>query len=93
MKIDIDRFKGGKEMCAKMGGGSSGIPFYVMLDSAGSPIGTSIPPGGKNSGFPGTPEEIQYFISLVKKAAPKTTDAQAKVLEDGFAKKPAKTGH
>lgn len=93
VKIDIDRFKGGKEMCAKMGGGSSGIPFFVMLDSAGSPLGTSIPPGGKNTGFPGTPEEIQYFLSLVKKASPKTTEAQLKVLEEGFAKKAPKTGH
>jgi len=93
VKIDVDRFKGGRELCGRMGGDKAGLPYFVVLDSAGSPVGTSIPPGGKNTGFPGTPDEIKHFLTLVKKAAPKLTDAQLKVLEDGFAKKPPATGH
>lgn len=87
VKIDVDRFKGGKTLNAKHGGDKAGLPFFVMLDAEGKKIGDSITSPGGNVGFPVKDEEVSHFIAMVRKAAPTLTDAQVKVLSDGLKEK------
>lgn len=53
---------------------SNGIPWYAALDGTGKVIATSDAKADGNTGYPGRPEEIDWFISVVKRAAP-TMDA------------------
>lgn len=87
VKVDVDRFKGGKQLNAKYGGGRAGLPFFVILDADGKKIGDSIASPGGNVGFPVKPEEIGHFIDLIRKAAPNLKDEQIETLENGLKKK------
>ncbi|MCB9858021.1 MAG: thioredoxin family protein [Phycisphaerales bacterium] len=90
VKVDVDRFKGGKELNARYGGDKAGLPFFVFVDSDGKKIGDSIASPGGNVGFPVKEEEVAHFIAMVRKASPTLTDAQVKVLSDGLkTKEPA----
>lgn len=92
VKVDVDRFKGGKQLDEKHGGATSGLPFLVMLNAEGETIADSIASPGGNVGFPVKDEEVAHFIAMVRKAAPTLTDAQVKVLADGLKGK-AEMGH
>lgn len=68
------------------GGVPAGIPFYLVLDAKGGLISSSIraaSPGAppQNIGYPGTPEEIQNFLALLKDGAPGLSAAEWKVLD------------
>jgi thiol-disulfide isomerase/thioredoxin len=86
---------GGDEVLKKLGG-PGGLPFHAFLDAEGKLIISSDAqePGkvGGNIGFPNQPEEVAWFLKMVRKAAPKITDAEIKVLEDGLAKLHVKSG-
>jgi len=76
-------------------GVKTGIPFYLVLDGKGAPRSTSIRPIGggpaENIGYPGSPAEIQAFVSLLKDGAPGLTRAEMEVLAAELdAAKPAK---
>ncbi|BDU73887.1 thioredoxin family protein [Mesoterricola silvestris] len=76
-------------------GAKTGIPFYLVLDAQGAPRSSSIRPiaGGpaENIGYPGSPAEIQAFISLLKDGAPALTPAETAVLASELdAAKPGK---
>jgi thioredoxin-related protein len=61
---------GGKELMNKFGGEKSGLPFYVFLNSKGNKIADSnVMPKNSNIGYPGSSEEIDAFIKIVKKSA------------------------
>jgi thiol-disulfide isomerase/thioredoxin len=67
-------------------GAKAGIPFYLVLDAKGQMVSSSIralKPGGKagNMGYPGSPEEIQGFIALLKDGAPALTATETDTLE------------
>ena len=74
---------GGLELMKTLGGEKSGLPFYAFLDAKGEKIGTSnAMPNPKhpeikdqNIGYPGAPEEISAFMELIKKTAPKWSEA------------------
>ncbi len=80
---------GGAEVLKSYGGEKSGIPFFVFLDASGKKLADSnVMPGDNNIGFPGSPEEIDAFGTLLRKTAPHMTDQQrATVL--GLLKKPS----
>ena len=83
IKIDEDRMTGGKEFEAKIRNGKNdGIPWFGVYDAAGTAIATSEGPKG-NIGYPGEPEEITHFASMLKKAgvADGTVDALTKSLQ------------
>ncbi len=68
---------GAVEYMAELGGEKSGVPFYAMLDAAGKKLAdANALPGGKNIGYPGTPEEIAAFDSILKKTAPEMSAEQ-----------------
>jgi thioredoxin-related protein len=63
---------GGSELMARWGGAESGLPFYVFLDASGAKIADSnAMPEGKNIGFPYTADEIDRFMGLLDKTAPR----------------------
>lgn len=67
---------GSEEKMSTWGGAKSGLPYYVFLDPAGQKTADSnAMPGGGNVGFPANPQELQVFMGLVDKTAPKMTQA------------------
>jgi thiol:disulfide interchange protein len=65
---------GAKELNTQWGGEKSGIPFIVWLDASGKRLADSnVMPKGANIGYPAEPEEIEAFMALVRKTAPKIT--------------------
>jgi hypothetical protein len=76
---------GGDELL-KAVGGPSGLPYFAFLDKNGEPIVNSMRPGegGKpadNIGHPYNPEEVDWFMTMVGKAAPRMTREEAGTLE------------
>jgi len=70
----------GAEVLLKQLGGPSGLPYSAFLDAQGALIVTSKRNGG-NIGYPAEPAEIDWFVQMMKKAAPAMTDADLKTLE------------
>jgi len=69
---------GGDEVRAQTGGKDASVPFFAFLNQKGETIVNSIRPGkgdagGSNIGHPVQPEEIDWFLVMVKKAAPAIT--------------------
>jgi len=65
---------GGDDYLAKWGGVKSGLPFYVFLDEHGKKLADSNAlPQGQNIGYPAAPEEIDAFLGLLGKTAPRLT--------------------
>jgi len=76
---------GGLEMMQRMGG-QGGLPFFAFLGADGKPFVTSNRPapgesGDTNIGFPGSPEEIEWFLTMMRKALPSASDSQLKMFE------------
>lgn len=55
-------------------GGVAGLPFLVFIGADGVTITDSIAsPSSENIGFPATPEELEWFDTMVRTAAPQVT--------------------
>jgi thioredoxin-related protein len=68
---------GGNEILGVYGGSKSGLPFYAFLSVEGKKIADSnVMPKDQNIGYPGTPEEIAAFSTLLKQTAPRMTEEQ-----------------
>jgi thiol-disulfide isomerase/thioredoxin len=70
----------GAEYLFKQFGGPSGLPYSAFLDSKGQMIVNS-KLNRNNIGYPGEPGEIDYFVQMMKKAAPKMQDSDIKTIE------------
>lgn len=77
---DIAGNPGALRMLEKTGGMNQGVPFLAMLDEKGELISNSIREGGKNVGFPVSPEEREWFIHMLKKASPAIADEEIRVI-------------
>lgn len=78
----------------------TGVPFIVFVDSTGKPIVNSDRPSpgaaAENIGYPFLPEEIGWFMEMLKRGAPSMPDAEAKSIEAWLtkaAKSQAKATH
>ena len=77
---------GGNELYKRLGG-SDGIPFFAFLDPQGGTIVNSIRPKdpdgkhGGNIGHPVQPYEIDYFMTMLAKAAPHMTPEERSTIE------------
>jgi hypothetical protein len=67
-KLDIDRTIGGKDVLAGYGGGSAGIPWFVVLDGEAKVLADS-GKGEENIGCPFKKEEVAAFGAILRKAA------------------------
>jgi thiol:disulfide interchange protein len=74
---------GGEVKMNAWGGEKSGLPFYVFLDAAGRKVADSnAMPDRSNIGFPGTPQEVQMFVALIDRTAPKLSSADRSKIVD-----------
>jgi thiol-disulfide isomerase/thioredoxin len=65
---------GAQELQSSLGGKNAGYPYIVMLDPSGNLIASSLRPvgqgSGENIGYPDASYEIDWFMEMLKKAAP-----------------------
>jgi hypothetical protein len=63
-------------------GPTRGVPFHAFITPDGKKIVDSNENGnGNNIGYPAAPNEIVWFISMVKKAAPKISPDEVDAIE------------
>ncbi len=84
-KKDLDT-PGGEELLVRLGGGKEGVPFFAFLDGSGELIGNSIAPAANgrkaaNVGHPYEPHEVDWFMVLLSKAAPRMSEAERQAFE------------
>ena len=92
---------GGKDRMAELGGEKSGLPFYAFLNDKGEKLADSnAMPNPKtpevkdqNIGYPGSPEEIEAFMTLIKQTAPKWADADQDKLHAYLKENAPKSAH
>ena len=70
----------GADTLLKQLGGPSGLPYSAFLDAKGALIVNS-KLNGQNIGYPGEQKEIDWFIQMMKKAAPKMSLDDLKTIE------------
>ena len=70
----------GADALLKQLGGPSGLPYSAFLDAKGVLIINS-KRNGENIGYPGEPAEIDWFIVMMKKAAPNMAKDDLKTIE------------
>lgn len=81
LKIDQDRMTGAKEVFEKYNTEKAGgIPWFVVLDSAGKVVATSDGPKG-NIGFPADPHEIEHFVKMLDASRKRLTDKDVEGLK------------
>jgi thioredoxin-related protein len=83
---------GGADELLKKLGGPAGLPYSAFLDSKGALIINSRCPSpqggdGDNIGFPSEPNEVEWFFKMMKKAAPKMSEQDLKVIEAALSQK------
>ena len=76
----------GAEAWLKKIGGPEGLPFFAFLDGKGAVIVNSKRPsasgnGGENIGYPAQAEEIDWFMVMIRKAAPQIVEADLRSIE------------
>jgi hypothetical protein len=71
---------GADTLMQQLGGSGAGLPYFAFLDAKGQMIANSLL-NGSNIGYPGEPNEIDYFLQMMKKAAPKMEDSDLKTIE------------
>ncbi len=64
---------------------SGGIPFWIVYDAKGNVIADAKMPNGDNSGCPAAKEEVDHFISVLKKSS-KIDEKTTKIVFDRFRK-------
>jgi thiol-disulfide isomerase/thioredoxin len=85
---------GGGKLLVEVGGatgGEGGVPFIVLLDAKRRFIASSNRPvkgkaGVEGIGYPTEPEEIDWFMTMLKKGAPSLTKDDAQVVEEWLRK-------
>ena len=70
----------GADALFKQFGGPAGLPYSAFLDAKGVLIVNS-KLGGQNIGYPAQPDEIDWFIQMMKKAAPNMSQDDSKAIE------------
>jgi hypothetical protein len=76
----------GGEALMKRLGGEGALPFFAFLDATGAPIVNSVMPPhdgkkGGDIGHPIEPSEVDWFLVMVDKAAPRMTADERGTIE------------
>lgn len=77
---------GAEALLEALAGSDAGLPFTAVLDGrTRKPIATSNLAGpGTNVGFPSKPEEVDHFVGLLRKGAPRMTPAEEAAIRAAF---------
>ena len=77
---------GAEELMTALAGKDAGLPFTAVLErKTRRAIATSNTGGeGTNVGFPGKADEVDHFVAMLRKGAPRMTDAEAETLRAAF---------
>jgi thiol-disulfide isomerase/thioredoxin len=80
---------GAGDLLDKLSGGESGLPFVAVLDrKTRAPLATSNLAGpGTNVGFPAKADEVDHFVGMLRKGAPKMSEAEAETIRGAFPKR------
>jgi thioredoxin-related protein len=70
---------GAMDFLTKNGGADKGIPYWFVLDKDGTILADSQLKPEQNSGCPATEEEVNYFITVLKKTSSLTNDELEKI--------------
>jgi thiol-disulfide isomerase/thioredoxin len=70
---------GAEALMSKLGG-PAGLPYSAFLDANGALIVNS-KRDGQNIGYPAQPAEIEWFVSMMRKAAPGIAESDVKTME------------
>jgi len=82
LKIDQDRMTHAVKLIKRLRTAkSAGIPWIAVLDADGKMLATSDMPKKGNTGFPSDPDEIQYFVGMLRTASQRTTPEQLAAIE------------
>lgn len=78
-----DENPGGDVWLKKVGGEKSGIPYMALFGGDGVMRINSTRPGpkGGNIGYPAAPEEIEWFMTMLKNGAPNVTEKERAVIK------------
>jgi thiol-disulfide isomerase/thioredoxin len=75
-----------EELLASLAGMDAGLPFTAVIDRKSlRAIATSNTSGpGTNVGFPGKTDELDHFVGMLRKGAPRMTAAEAETIRAAF---------
>ena len=73
----------GRDTVFKKLGGPDGLPYSAFLDANGALIVNS-KRDGHNIGYPAQPEEIDWFVKMMRKASPDMPDSDLKIIEEAL---------
>jgi thiol-disulfide isomerase/thioredoxin len=78
--------EGAEALLASIAGKDAGLPFTAILDrKSRRAISTSNISGpGTNVGFPGKADELDHFVGMLRKGAPRMTAAEAETIRAAF---------
>ena len=76
----------GADTLLKKVGGPAGLPYFAFIAPDGKTIVNSTRPESGNIGHPVQPQEIDWFITMLKKAAPKITEPELKTIREQLEK-------
>ncbi len=83
-KVSLDN-PGGNELRKRLGGSPIGVPFFAFVDPSGQVLVNSNRPGaGKpdaNIGYPSAPEEVDWFMTMLHRAAPALGVDESRTIE------------
>jgi len=79
----------GADTWLKKVGGPEGLPFSAFLDNKGTLIvnskrSSNTERAGENIGYPAAPEEIDWFVTMMKKAVPQIAEDDLKGIENAL---------
>jgi thioredoxin-related protein len=80
---------GALELLTKYKGNDEGIPYWLIFDSNGKLLEDSKDDSGKNSGCPASKEEVEYFITVLKRTS-RINDEDALIITKRFRQNEAK---
>jgi hypothetical protein len=90
VKVDIVENPGGGELYKKYGTEDRGVPAWTIL-APDSQVLADSGDGRDNVGFPAEPREVDHYFKALRKACPKVSDDDVKILtaslKDVLAKK------
>ncbi len=91
LKIDVDRMANGKAVAERLRKtDKGGIPWLAILDPQAQVLATSDAPDTGNIGYPGQPEEIAHFMTMLHKGAQKLSADDFRRIEDALKEAAAK---